>query len=59
MDHFDTQEFVDHPSLQAEEKYFKNVAKIFEKLDTSGSEVKFLFLVKNSQGKYLFVCFFL
>ena len=22
--------------LQAEEKYFKNVAKIFEKLDTSG-----------------------
>ena len=46
VDHFDTQEFVDHPSLQAEEKYFKNVAKIFEKLDTSGWE-SFLFLVKS------------
>ena len=48
-------QFCNSELVQAEEKYFKNVAKIFEKLDTSGDVAWFLFCQHYSWDLFVVV----
>ena len=48
-------QFCNSELVQAEEKYFKNVAKVFEKLDTSGDVAWFLFCQHYSWDLFVVV----